>query len=91
MANRELDDLFDMDPDEGQLSNQHSPSNSLTSVSSNPSSQPEAFAPTFGEHPLGEHPSRTLFVRNINSGVDDEELNSLFEVSFCDYEILIHC
>ncbi|XP_027185550.1 protein MEI2-like 5 [Coffea eugenioides] len=33
----------------------------------------------FGEHPLGEHPSRTLFVRNINSNVEDSELRSLFE------------
>ncbi|EPS61925.1 hypothetical protein M569_12868 [Genlisea aurea] len=32
-----------------------------------------------GEHPLGEHPSRTLFVRNINSNVEDSELKSLFE------------
>ncbi|CAA3029461.1 MEI2-like 5 [Olea europaea subsp. europaea] len=32
-----------------------------------------------GEHPLGEHPSRTLFVRNINSNVEDSELRSLFE------------
>ncbi|KZV27199.1 hypothetical protein F511_04652, partial [Dorcoceras hygrometricum] len=32
-----------------------------------------------GEHPSGEHPSRTLFVRNINSHVDDSELKSLFE------------
>jgi len=31
------------------------------------------------EHPLGEHPSRTLFVRNINSNVEDEELKKLFE------------
>lgn len=31
-----------------------------------------------GEHPYGEHPSRTLFVRNIHSSVDDEELRSLF-------------
>lgn len=30
------------------------------------------------EHPYGEHPSRTLFVRNINSNVDDEELASVF-------------
>lgn len=35
-----------------------------------------------GEHPYGEHPSRTLFVRNINSNVEDSELRSLFEV-FC--------
>jgi hypothetical protein len=27
----------------------------------------------------GEHPSRTLFVRNINSNVEDSELKSLFE------------
>ena len=33
-----------------------------------------------GEHPYGEHPSRTLFVRNINSNVEDAELRSLFEV-----------
>ncbi|XP_073148316.1 protein MEI2-like 2 isoform X2 [Henckelia pumila] len=32
-----------------------------------------------GEHPSGEHPSRTLFIRNINSHVDDSELKSLFE------------
>lgn len=32
-----------------------------------------------GEHPYGEHPSRTLFVRNINSNVDDSELRTLFE------------
>ncbi|KAJ6791946.1 protein MEI2-like 2 isoform X4 [Iris pallida] len=32
-----------------------------------------------GEHPYGEHPSRTLFVRNINSNVEDSELHSLFE------------
>lgn len=32
-----------------------------------------------GEHPFGEHPSRTLFVRNINSNVEDAELKSLFE------------
>ncbi|EFJ16923.1 hypothetical protein SELMODRAFT_115394 [Selaginella moellendorffii] len=33
-----------------------------------------------GEHPYGEHPSRTLFVRNINSNVEDSELRELFEV-----------
>lgn len=33
-----------------------------------------------GEHPYGEHPSRTLFVRNINSNVEDLELKDLFEV-----------
>lgn len=35
-----------------------------------------------GEHPYGEHPSRTLFVRNINSNVEDSELRSLFEVFY---------
>lgn len=34
-----------------------------------------------GEHPYGEHPSRTLFVRNINSNVEDSELRTLFEVT----------
>ncbi|XP_073129915.1 protein MEI2-like 4 [Henckelia pumila] len=32
-----------------------------------------------GEHPYGEHPSRTLFVRNINSNVEDSELQMVFE------------
>ncbi|KAJ7945621.1 protein MEI2-like 1 [Quillaja saponaria] len=32
-----------------------------------------------GKHPFGEHPSRTLFVRNINSNVEDSELKALFE------------
>ncbi|KAF5746374.1 protein MEI2-like 4 isoform X10 [Tripterygium wilfordii] len=32
-----------------------------------------------GEHPYGELPSRTLFVRNINSNVEDSELRALFE------------
>ncbi|KAJ9180465.1 hypothetical protein P3X46_008703 [Hevea brasiliensis] len=32
-----------------------------------------------GEHPYVEHPSRTLFVRNINSDVEDSELRALFE------------
>lgn len=30
-------------------------------------------------HPYGEHPSRTLFVRNINSNIEDSELRVLFE------------
>lgn len=42
-----------------------------------------------GEHPYGEHPSRTLFVRNINSTVDDSELRAIFEVTsplfFCNH------
>ncbi|KAL5212625.1 hypothetical protein ABZP36_023472 [Zizania latifolia] len=32
-----------------------------------------------GEHPYREHPSRTLFIRNINSNVEDSELKLLFE------------
>ncbi|XP_068667367.1 protein MEI2-like 4 isoform X3 [Aristolochia californica] len=36
-------------------------------------------SPFAGEHPYGEHPSRTLFVRNINSNVEDSELKALFE------------
>uniref|UniRef100_A0A5B7BSJ0 RRM domain-containing protein n=1 Tax=Davidia involucrata TaxID=16924 RepID=A0A5B7BSJ0_DAVIN len=35
--------------------------------------------PLASEHPYGEHPSRTLFVRNINSNVEDSELRALFE------------
>ncbi|GAB2220354.1 hypothetical protein Droror1_Dr00008001 [Drosera rotundifolia] len=31
------------------------------------------------EHPFGEFPSRTLFVRNINITVDDSELRAVFE------------
>lgn len=40
---------------------------------------PNSGAAVVGEHPYGEHPSRTLFVRNINSNVEDSELKSLFE------------
>ncbi|XP_050231301.1 protein MEI2-like 5 isoform X2 [Mercurialis annua] len=40
---------------------------------------PNGGATVAGEHPLGEHPSRTLFVRNINSNVEDIELKTLFE------------
>ncbi|RWW23465.1 hypothetical protein GW17_00012287 [Ensete ventricosum] len=43
---------------------------------------PNGVATISGEHPYGEHPSRTLFVRNINSNVEDSELRSLFEVSY---------
>ncbi|KAF7834033.1 protein MEI2-like 1 isoform X1 [Senna tora] len=32
-----------------------------------------------GKLPFGEQPSRTLFVRNINSNVEDSELKALFE------------
>ncbi|KAL3502906.1 hypothetical protein ACH5RR_037355 [Cinchona calisaya] len=40
---------------------------------------PNSVGTVAGEHPYGEHPSRTLFVRNINSNVEDSELKSLFE------------
>ncbi|CAM8985847.1 unnamed protein product [Rhodiola kirilowii] len=40
---------------------------------------PNGVAAVSGEHPYGEHPSRTLFVRNINSSVEDSELRVLFE------------
>ncbi|GBG61886.1 hypothetical protein CBR_g23837 [Chara braunii] len=40
---------------------------------------PSASSSVVGEHPYGEHPSRTLFVRNINSNVEDSELRALFE------------
>lgn len=40
---------------------------------------PNGIGAVNGEHPYGEHPSRTLFVRNINSNVEDSELRSLFE------------
>lgn len=43
-------------------------------------SVPNGVGAVAGEHPYGEHPSRTLFVRNINSNVEDSELRSLFEV-----------
>ncbi|KDP21197.1 hypothetical protein JCGZ_21668 [Jatropha curcas] len=40
---------------------------------------PNGVGTVAGEHPFGEHPSRTLFVRNINSNVEDIELRTLFE------------
>ncbi|XP_077252397.1 protein MEI2-like 2 isoform X2 [Tasmannia lanceolata] len=40
---------------------------------------PNGVGAVAGEHPYGEHPSRTLFVRNINSNVEDSELWTLFE------------
>ncbi|KAB1221455.1 Protein MEI2-like 2 [Morella rubra] len=42
-------------------------------------SVPNGVGTVAGEHPYGEHPSRTLFVRNINSNVEDSELKVLFE------------
>ncbi|KAG4381670.1 hypothetical protein GLYMA_15G196800v4 [Glycine max] len=44
-----------------------------------PYSFPNGVGTVAGEHPYGEHPSRTLFVRNINSNVEDSELRALFE------------
>ncbi|KAG0490989.1 hypothetical protein HPP92_007852 [Vanilla planifolia] len=41
---------------------------------------PNGVSTIIGEHPYGEHPSRTLFVRSIDSNVDDSELRSLFEI-----------
>ncbi|KAL5716422.1 hypothetical protein ACHQM5_018116 [Ranunculus cassubicifolius] len=46
---------------------------------SNESGLPNGVAAGAGEHPFGEHPSRTLFVRNINSNIEDSELRTLFE------------
>ncbi|RRT50552.1 hypothetical protein B296_00043351 [Ensete ventricosum] len=43
-------------------------------------SLPNSVGAVSGEHPYGEHPSRTLFVRNINSNVEDSELQLLFEI-----------
>ncbi|XP_020089117.1 protein MEI2-like 2 isoform X2 [Ananas comosus] len=40
---------------------------------------PNGVGTVAGEHPYGEHPSRTLFVRNINSNVEDSELRDLFQ------------
>ncbi|OIW21367.1 hypothetical protein TanjilG_02424 [Lupinus angustifolius] len=37
------------------------------------------FGGSKGKVPFGEQPSRTLFVRNINSNVEDSELKALFE------------
>ena len=46
------------------------------------------FGSSKGKLPLVEQPSRTLFVRNINSNVDDSELKALFEV--CLYSSLLN-
>ncbi|XP_039001432.1 protein MEI2-like 1 [Hibiscus syriacus] len=40
-----------------------------------------------GEHPYGELPSRILFVRNINSNVEDSELKTLFEENACEKDV----
>lgn len=51
----------------------HTPTQSELTLSNSPNGH-------YSEHPFGEHPSRTLFVRNINSNVEDHELRVLFEV-----------
>ncbi|KAF5196619.1 Mei2-like [Thalictrum thalictroides] len=48
-------------------------------VGENSNGQQGVIGASAGEHPYGEHPSRTLFVRNINSNVEDSELKLLFE------------
>ncbi|XP_077212120.1 MEI2-like protein 1 isoform X2 [Tasmannia lanceolata] len=52
---------------------------SLDFIGGIPNGQGGSNSPFAGEHPYGEHPSRTLFVRNINSNVEDSELKVLFE------------
>lgn len=65
-----------------------SPTPTSASLNAIQQSSPPMQSPTLlgdlrggGEHPFGEHPSRTLFVRNIHSSVDDEELRTLFSVT----------
>ncbi|RYR67174.1 hypothetical protein Ahy_A03g013466 isoform A [Arachis hypogaea] len=78
-------DLFgdmDLDPDQDGFSAGMSKLNFSDSVVSNGLphySFPNGVGTVAGEHPYGEHPSRTLFVRNINSNVEDSELRALFE------------
>ena len=55
-------------------------SDGVTANGISPFALPNGVGTVAGEHPYGEHPSRTLFVRNINSNVEDSELRSLFEV-----------
>ena len=79
-------DLFgdmDLDPDQDGFSAGMSKLNFSDSVVSNGLphySFPNGVGTVAGEHPYGEHPSRTLFVRNINSNVEDSELRALFEL-----------
>ncbi|KAK6920443.1 RNA recognition motif domain [Dillenia turbinata] len=59
---------------------EHSYVDPNSAFSAGPSNgQVDFLGSTAGEHPYGEHPSRTLFVRNINSNVEDSELRVLFE------------
>lgn len=43
---------------------------------------PNGVGTVAGEHPSGEHPSRTLLVRNINCSVEDSELRTLLVWGF---------
>ncbi|XP_010247555.1 PREDICTED: protein MEI2-like 2 [Nelumbo nucifera] len=72
---------MDFDPQES-LSMGMSKVNLNDGIAGNGATQyglPNGVGTVAGEHPYGEHPSRTLFVRNINSNVEDSELRSLFE------------
>ncbi|KAK4364025.1 hypothetical protein RND71_015383 [Anisodus tanguticus] len=74
------DDFFGSGGLEMEPEDQNNLLNGLANLSmSGHYSIPNATATVVGEHPYGEHPSRTLFVRNINSNVEDSELKSLFE------------
>lgn len=90
LENLEEDDIFgsggglelEFDPNES-LNVGVARSNLMDGFVGNGASQyniPNSIGAVAGEHPYGEHPSRTLFVRNINSNVEDSELRSLFEV-----------
>eukprot|EP01080_Neovahlkampfia_damariscottae_P006922 gene6922-11085_t len=62
------------------LSQSYSPKSSKSMINSSLLETHSSFKDnSFVEHPLGEHPSRTLFVRNISSNLDDDELKQLFE------------
>lgn len=50
---------------------------------------PNGVGTVAGEHPYGEHPSRTLFVRNINSNVEESELRELFKVCFLSFKYVV--
>jgi hypothetical protein len=57
-------------------------SDGIASNGIGPYAIPNGVTTVAGEHPYGEHPSRTLFVRNFNSNVEDSELRTLFEVLY---------
>ncbi|RDX94771.1 Protein MEI2-like 2, partial [Mucuna pruriens] len=73
---------FEMDFESQESLNIGMSNISISDVASNgigPYAIPNGVGTVAGEHPYGEHPSRTLFVRNINSNVEDSELRILFE------------